>query len=230
MPPHKAEPVVRRATRNGGNHQAWERVCPSKIPRWAQRGREKGQRERFSRGEGIRFTARSPGSQPATVALRFPPLTSPPSSLSMLFPYLVFPSTIHWPLFPFSPAFTHTRNVEKESCTCVHETSLKRTDVLVCVPFSLGNAEEGCVLGWRGEGQGIRTRKEGETVSNGSHKREVERGRSSSTLLRVLRIFFGSDENAHSLAYVLLRISLSGSENAERGIVRWHRSSVARFR
>lgn len=147
------------------------------------REREKGQRERFSRGEGIRFTARSPGSQPATVALRFSPPPSPTSSLSVLLPYRAFSSTTSLAPFPHSPAFTHTSDVEKGLCVCVCETSPKRTDAPVCVPFSLGNAEERVRRG--AKGRGIRTRKEGEAVSNGSRKREAERGRSSSTLLRL---------------------------------------------
>lgn len=93
--------------------------------------------------------ARQPASQPPWHSA-FPLHHPPPYSLSVLFPYQVF---LHHPLAPLSSLTRfHSHERRRKGIVCVCETSPKRADVPVCVPFSLGNAVEGCVDGQRGGG------------------------------------------------------------------------------
>lgn len=174
--------------------------------------RASGSDSRGGKGYDSRLARQAASQPPWHSAIPLHHIHHPPLFLC---PYRAFPPPAAGPL-PLSPAFTHTSD-EKRGCVCVRARNFTKARRCACVrDFFVGKRGVGCIKGRRREGRGIRTRKEGEAVSNGSRKREAERGRSSSTLLRVLRIFFRSDENAHSLAYVSPRVLLSGSDNDER--------------
>lgn len=142
-----------------------------------RRGGRKGSAGAIREGKGIRFTARSPGSQPATVALGFPlrhyPLLSLPSPRVLSAPLISPPSLA-------LPAFTHTSRRRKGRSSCVKLVA-KRADERACMRISLFFfllLEETWGLACRGEeekkgreGEEARMRKERE-ASNGSRERE----------------------------------------------------------
>lgn len=165
----------------------------------ARRGEREGSTGAIPEGEreGVRFMARSPGKPAGHRGTRLSPLStiitvllpSPP----VLSPRHILSTTRCFSLLALSsPVFTYTSDVEwgglcarAYACACVCVTSLPRACMRA---FCVGECREGHagrgIVGER-RAKGTRTRKE---TSNRSGEQEAERGRGSSTLLRVSKI------------------------------------------
>jgi len=200
MPPHKAEPRRRASTRNRGGTQAWERVCPSKIPRWAflggwgrdtgKEGRIGNRRERCWRGrDAIHGSLARQASHPAIVALggfplrHYPPLAPSRRVTTSLVSPLPRAHTPHThththhthPLSPPNlPPFTRFHSyehVEKGRSLCVKLVPSAPMNVLLCMRAFFSLGNVGMGVRDRGgDGREERGRKRG----NGSRRAEEQ--------------------------------------------------------
>lgn len=192
-------------------------------------------RESDSGGEGIRFTARSPGKQakPAKPAIQ-PPwhsrrLSSPPLPSSRSRPHCARRTHRLCPanLPPFACFHSYERRRKGALVVCMCGKFADER-VCVCVFFSLGN------VGMDAREQGGRetrgTRKEKRGSGNGLERART-RSRFQCASERISRIFFGSDENAPYLRVRTAEMSHTTAINVDGSCSSLRRDpSAAQFR